>query len=52
MPQFYILFYANYIILATQREGHGPMAPPKYAPDYGYTNAVTPVRSMFQVFLD
>ena len=32
MPQFCILFYANYTILATQRGGHGPMAPPKYAP--------------------
>ena len=27
MPQFCILFYTNYTILATQREGHGPMAP-------------------------
>ena len=33
MPQFCILFYANYTLLATQRGGHGPMAPPKYAPD-------------------
>ena len=33
MPQFCILFYANYTILATQRGGgHGPMAPPTYAP--------------------
>ena len=32
MPQFYILFYANYTILATQRGDHGSMAPPKYTP--------------------
>ena len=31
MPQFCMLFYAKYTILATQRGGHGPMAPPKYA---------------------
>ena len=31
-PQFCILFYANYIILASQRGGHGPMPPSKYAP--------------------
>ena len=39
MPQFCILFYANYTILANQRGGHGPMAPPKYAPD---SEAVVP----------
>ena len=36
MPQFRILFYANYTILATQRGG-GTMAqcpPKKYAPEY------------------
>ena len=33
MPQFCILFYANYTILATQRGGPWPNAPPKYAPD-------------------
>ena len=27
MRQLCILFYANYAILATQRGGHGPMAP-------------------------
>ena len=27
MPQFCILFYPNCTILATQRVGHGPMAP-------------------------
>ena len=27
MPQFCILFYANYTILATQRGGHGQMPP-------------------------
>ena len=27
MPQFRILFYANYTILATQRGGRGPMPP-------------------------
>ena len=32
MPQFCMLFYANYTILATQRGGHGTMPPPKYAP--------------------
>ena len=33
MPQFCILFYANYTILATQRGSHGPMSPPpKHAP--------------------
>ena len=33
MPQFCILYYANYYtILATI---HGPMPPPKYAPGYG-----------------
>ena len=33
MPQFCILFYANYTILATQRGGPWPNAPPpKYAP--------------------
>ena len=32
MPQFCILFYANYTVLATQRGGHGLMAPPKYVP--------------------
>ena len=34
MPQFCILFYANYTTLATQKRGswpNGPMAPPKYA---------------------
>ena len=35
MSQFCILFYANYTILSTQRGGHGPMAPPKYAPGHG-----------------
>ena len=30
MPQFCIL--SNYTIMATQRRGHGPMPPPKYAP--------------------
>ena len=35
MPQFCILFNANYTILATQAGGHGPMPPPqKYAPGY------------------
>ena len=33
MPQFCILFYANYIILATQRGGMAQWPPPKYAPD-------------------
>ena len=33
IPQFRILIYANYTILATQKRGHDPMAPPKYAPD-------------------
>ena len=32
MLQFCILFYANYIILVTQRGGPWPNAPPKYAP--------------------
>ena len=32
MPQFCILFYANYTILATQREGMAPCPHPKYAP--------------------
>ena len=32
MPQFCILFYANYAILATQRGCHGTMPPPKYSP--------------------
>ena len=31
MPQFWIFFYANYTILATQGEGHGTMTPPKFA---------------------
>ena len=31
MPQFCIPFYANYTILATQRRGAWPNAPPKYA---------------------
>ena len=31
MPQFYVLFYANYTILTTQRGGMVP-SPPKYAP--------------------
>ena len=30
MPKFCIVFYANYTILATQRGGHGPMAPLNY----------------------
>ena len=34
MPQFCILFYANYTILATQKGGHGTMPPLKYAPAY------------------
>ena len=35
MPQFCILFYSNYTILATQRGGPWPNAPlPKYAPDW------------------
>ena len=33
MQQFYILFYANYTILATQRGGPWPNGPPKYAPE-------------------
>ena len=32
MPQFCILFFANYTILATQRGGHGPMLPPQNTP--------------------
>ena len=32
MPQFCILFCANYTILATKRWGAWPKAPPKYAP--------------------
>ena len=32
MPLIWILFYANYTILATQKGGHGTIAPPKYAP--------------------
>ena len=32
MPQFCILFYAKYTILATQRKVHGPMAPPLNTP--------------------
>ena len=28
MPQFCVLFYANYTILVTQRGGHGTIAPP------------------------
>ena len=32
MPQFCILFYSNYTILATQRGGHGTMAPPLNTP--------------------
>ena len=32
MPQLCILFYANYTIPSTRRGGHGPKAPPKYAP--------------------
>ena len=33
MPQFCILFLANYTILATQRGGgHGPMLPPQNTP--------------------
>ena len=32
MPQFCILFYANYTILATQRRAMAPCPPPKYAP--------------------
>ena len=32
MPQFCILFYANYTILVTQRGDHATMPPPKYAP--------------------
>ena len=27
-----LTFLRNFAILATQRGGHGPMAPPKYAP--------------------
>ena len=34
MPQFCILIYANYTILATQKGGHGPMAPPLNTPLY------------------
>ena len=33
MPQFCVLLYANYTILATQRGGPLYHAPPKYAPD-------------------
>ena len=32
MPQFCILFYANYTILATQRGAMAQWPPPKYAP--------------------
>ena len=32
MPQFCMLFYDYYTILATQKGGHGTMSPPKYAP--------------------
>ena len=38
MRQFCILFYANYTVLATQRGGHGPIAPPKYAPAINNNN--------------
>ena len=35
MPQFCVVFYANYAILATQRGGPWPNGlPPKYAPGY------------------
>ena len=32
MPQFCILFYANYTVLTTQREWPWHHVPPKYAP--------------------
>ena len=38
MPQFCILFYANYTILATQRGG---MDPPKYAPESTASSTLT-----------
>ena len=33
VPQFYMLFYANYTTLATQRGGPWLHGPPKYAPN-------------------
>ena len=32
MPQFYVLFYANYTVLASQRGGHGTIDPPLNTP--------------------
>ena len=53
MPQFCILFYANYTILATQRGGPWPNGPPpKYAPGpvpYGKSsrgNCITPIKRL------
>ena len=37
MPQFRMLFYAKYTILATQKGGHGPMAPRQIRPCLGET---------------
>ena len=33
MPQFCILFYANYLSWRPKGGGHGTMAAPKYTPD-------------------
>ena len=40
MPQFCIPFYANYTILATQRERPWPNGPPKYAPGFLWPNSL------------
>ena len=52
MPQFCILFYANYTILATQEGGHGPMAPPpKYAPESVTSSSQENTRKISKQFL-
>ena len=42
MPQFCIVFYANYTILETQRGSHSPLPPPKYAPACAITRTWPP----------
>ena len=51
MPQFCILFYANYTTLATQKGGHGPMPPPKYAPantNFSIRNGIDPMEDPYR----
>ena len=46
MPQFYILFYANYTILATQGGAMDQWPPTKYVPDQRtfFSELVTAIR--------